>query len=312
MKKFLLKLSYTIIPIWIVLVGCCLYYSFVILPNISGDLGKLGYIPFKKVYPIRTLDSTYTFKLFKEVPFAEDVKKAKTDVLTVGDSFSQRGVEGYQNYMAAWSDLNIINYKPMELTQLNPIQSAYDLLKLGYVDSTNCKVIIVETVERALTGRLKGLSLNDKKVPTSTHTPQKVEKWSLLKARDMILFKLGNGPVKRFILKRNVFNSPSQPNVLHFYADDVNVGLNIMKEDRKVIRDNFIHLQEMAIRKGVNLFFVVCPDKYDVYQDLVVDEEHPQKTINEDFKSIVGKDDNTLVIAKDLIMPHINAGDVYV
>ena len=44
MKKFLIKLSYTVLPLWIILVGTVLYISLYVSPRMSGDIGRVACI----------------------------------------------------------------------------------------------------------------------------------------------------------------------------------------------------------------------------------------------------------------------------
>ena len=57
---------------------------------------------------------------------------------------------------------------------------------------------------------------------------------------------------------------------------------------------------------------LVCPDKYDLYQDYIVNNPYQRKTINEDFRKIVG-DREDIIIGKEILLPYINKGmkDIY-
>ena len=51
MKKFLLKLSYTVLPVFLLLFGLVLYVTLYISPRAdTGDLGNLALIPFWSEY----------------------------------------------------------------------------------------------------------------------------------------------------------------------------------------------------------------------------------------------------------------------
>ena len=46
MKKFLKKLSYTVLPVFLLLFGLTAYVTIYVLPKTTGDLGHLALIPF--------------------------------------------------------------------------------------------------------------------------------------------------------------------------------------------------------------------------------------------------------------------------
>lgn len=50
MKKFLIKISYTVLPVWSIIVGLVLYISIYATPRMTGDIGRLALIPFGHSY----------------------------------------------------------------------------------------------------------------------------------------------------------------------------------------------------------------------------------------------------------------------
>ena len=50
MRKFLIKLSYTVFPLWILVVGLVLYTSLYVDKQSGGDIGSLLLIPFGNDY----------------------------------------------------------------------------------------------------------------------------------------------------------------------------------------------------------------------------------------------------------------------
>ena len=110
MKKFIIKILFYFIPF------ICVYSGYKIIQKyyISGDIGKLGQIPFGKNYN-KNLQLNYLTKILVKdtlVVSHEKFRPSKTlKIFTIGDSFSQQGFFGYQNYLAHRLNDSIINIK---------------------------------------------------------------------------------------------------------------------------------------------------------------------------------------------------------
>lgn len=314
MKKFLLKISYTILPLWLAILGLVGYYYLVIAPNMQGDLGVLGKIPTKLFYTrdsTSTVDNTLDSCLYFTTHRIESLSNYSYSIITCGDSFSQLGLYGYQNYMSL-KGLSIINYFPYGPLRWNPFQNAYDLMNLGYVDSTNVKVLIIESVERSLYQRLSKMDfthtfLNEGNEEITCHSRD-------ILSEAKIYFDVQVGlkeeeyPVKQLSLNKQLF-SGTHGNILYFYQDDViENGFSIPIDSCSQIRSNIDAIYDKAISKGILLYILICPDKYDLYQDFIVDNPYPRKTINEDFRRIVGNRDD-IIIGKELLLPYVKNGE---
>lgn len=315
MKQFLIKISCTVFPLWFAIVGLVAFYHFYIVPNMQGDLGNLGKIPTKLFYE-RDRDLTINETLFTTITKAELIKNDTFDIVTCGDSFSQQGDYGYQNYMAL-KGLSIINYFPHGKLRWNPFQAAYDLIHQEFVDSANTKMLIIESVERSLVNRLLELEYNhtymdeeDREGGThsTNHEP-------LSNAKNYLSFQLGLGnenPVKHLKMKKQLF-SGTRGNFLYFYCEDIaGDGFSISKDVYQQIRNSVDSLFNLASKKNIQLIILICPDKYDLFQNYVDNNPYPPKTINEDFRKIIGNRKD-IVIGKEILLPYIAHGqkDMY-
>ena len=99
MKKFLIKISYIVLPIYIIMLGLVAYVTLYISPRADSDLGSLALIPFGVEYSQSLMKYGMEDTLFIKVNHTEELRNIHVNVLTVGDSFSQQGNIGYQNYM---------------------------------------------------------------------------------------------------------------------------------------------------------------------------------------------------------------------
>ena len=313
MKKFLVKISYTLLPLWLAIIGLVCFYYLIIEPNMQGDLGRLGKIPAKLFYE-RDSDKTIKDIYYPTIHKIDSLKADSFDVITCGDSFSQQGLKGFQNYMAL-NGVTVINYRPNGPLAWNAFQAAFDLMNLGYVDSTNAKMIIVETVERSLCNRLLGLDCSHVELCEEDEKPSKsTSNWSLSEAKTYLDLQLGikESPMKQLELNKQLF-SGTHGRFLYFYYEDIEEGgFTIPQESYSKMQSNIDTLFSIASEKGVELIVLVCPDKYDLYQNYVNNNPYPRKTINEDFRTVVGNREE-IVIGKEILLPYIDRGekDIY-
>lgn len=317
MKKFLIKLSYTVLPIWAGLVSLVCYITFFISPDISGDIGRLGCIPFGHEYDAMLEKSMLKEKLFRTVKRSDFTKDLNVDVLTIGDSFSQQQEGGYQNYLAA-KGLNTLNC--WQGLFANPFQYAYTLLEQGLIDSTKVKVLIVENCERNYDETVRNFDfkaagktkqINEEQYDSNNAAEGNVRDpnaWSLSRARDYILYKTGwSTPIYKEGLDRDLFQS-DEPKALYFYNEDITKGLHISEGNKDKIRWTFNTLCEKAAERGIILIHLIAVDKYDLYQTHIVDNPYPVKSVNEEIAAVIGENPH-LLIAKNYLLPLVDEGE---
>lgn len=281
------------------------YYNIEVRPNMNGDLGILG----KFQTPAR-IESELHQEFFTNFTDEKVLRDTVVDVLVIGDSFSREGEDAYLNYIAA-SGMSVMNF----YVSSNEYQTAYDLCNLGFIDSTNVKTIIVENVERELVGLLKAVKVgNDsihKREAYDTSKNYHEESWSLLEMKNWFLLRIGyEEPVKKCKLSEKLF-SGEKGDELYFYDSDLN-SFHIEKNDEKVLLEHLKLVENKCNEKGVNVIFLVCPDKYDMYQDYIIFNPYERKTINEDFRLLFPEKSN-LVIGKEVLNPLLRHGekDIY-
>ena len=310
MKKFLLKLSYTVLPVFLLLFGLVLYVTLYISPRAdTGDLGNLALIPFWSEYGQMIRQHEIKDTLFMKVNKTEDLRNIHVNVLTVGDSFSQQEHAGYQNYMSG-EGLTVANCKRSLYD--SPIQYAYNIMDWGVVDSTNIDVLVVEVGERDFAIRIDNFGVEKIEVPEPEKPSQgdgeeyNPNKWSLLRARDFVLYRFANrSPVYVVDLKQDFFESP-EPRKLYFYCADIINGMTIEESIRPKVKEVFDLLTRMAHERGFALVFMLPVDKYDLYQDYIVDNPYAYpKRINEDVRELLG-DIPEVMLSKYYLKPLID------
>ena len=316
MKKFLIKISYTVLPVWLLFVGTVLYISLYAQPRVSGDLGTLGCIPFGHEYDRMLEKECLQDVLFKTTETTAELKDVHATVLTIGDSFSQLANSGYQNYMAR-QGVDVVNCR--RDLYINPMLYAYQVLNMGLIDSSRVKYLIVESVERDFPAYV--FDFDAKREQTLDLNPAPAEageaadgggaeqghtySWSMSRARDVLLYQIGrDNPIFTAKLDKDYFSS-DEPSKLYFYKKDVREGFGLHAEKAKSMYDA---LCAKAAEKGIQLLLMVAVDKYDLYQKHIIDNSYPAKTTNEDIENTIGTSQR-LVMTKRLLMPMVDKGE---
>ena len=308
MRKFLLKISYTVLPVWLLLVGNVFYVSLFVSPRLSGDLGVLAFIPFGHEYHERMAAGAPHDTLFHTITSDDELAAARFDVLTVGDSFSQQQADSYQNYLAH-SGLSVANCSWKLFA--SPVQYAYNIMDHGLIDSTRVRVLILETAERVFEVEMDNFSPGSPTIPRASSGGGGNE-WSLARARDMLFYKLNlRTPVYKAALDCELFSS-DEPSTLYFYYMDIVDGTSLPPSIEGKVREVQAALHAKAAEKGIKLIWLIAADKYDLYQDHIIDNKFPRKTIIDDIRRML-HDSTDLMFAKDILLPMVDRGekDVY-
>ena len=140
--------------------------------------------------------------------------------------------------------------------------------------------------------------------PPKENKPKAPNKWSISRARDFILYRLGyENPIYHANLDAGYFESDN-PDKLYFYKDDIDSGTGIKKKNEAKVQYVYNTLRQKAYEKGIKLFFLIAVDKYDLYQKHIINNEFPRKTVNEDIKRIIG-DNSDIIFSKYNLLPLI-------
>lgn len=311
MKRFLIKLSYTVFPLWLMTIGLVMYLSLYVSPNATGDIGRLGLIPFGEEYERELNKGALHDTLFHTITSPDEIGRQSVDVLTIGDSFSQQGSYGYQNYISL-KGLKVANCQ-RDLYN-NPLQFAYNLMQMNLIDSTNVKVLVVEVVERyfelfSLSFSVKDVQIKKIAIKKDRHRIQNSNSsfWSIKRARDFVFYKFMYSPIYEADLNTELFTS-RYPRKLFFYYEDIENGVSIDSINEDKVATAFKTIYQKADEQGITLILMIAVDMYDLYQGHIVRNRWPAKTINEDICRIIGKKQNVL-LTKDCLLPLIEEGE---
>ena len=312
MKKFLKKIAYTLLPLWLLAVAGVCYFTLIICPRVTGDIGRLAFIPFGLEYDERLEKNFPSEQVFTTVFDIDALRQSRCDVITIGDSFSERGKDGYQNYLAL-KGLKVVNAG--RYLYYSPVTFAYEMMNLGVLDSTNASVIIIECVERAFDEFFAGFAPKNELVAASKGKDKLVgspNEWSLMRVRDFIVYNSGlmSPPIIKKPMTRDFFTS-DHPSTLYFYIDDIKT-INVPSAHIPTIQSTFKALLDKAREKHLTLILLFPTDKYDLYQQYIVDNPYPPKYVNKVIKETFDNDPH-VIVAKDYLQPLVDRGekDVY-
>ena len=315
MRKFLIKISYTVLPMWLFFVGMATYLW--LTDDNSGDLMRLGLINGGSEYT-DSIRATLLPQVYYTGQEEDSLMRADTcDVVVIGDSFSHGGGVGkegdYVNYLAHDSGRKVVVFTPMDPATANPMQVAYDAMKLGVLDSVNAPNLVVQEGERYLVTRHSLFVTTDTAVPHSAPRKEspaddKREASPLLRVKDFFFYHLfGANPIYTARLSQPMFGG-EEPNTLYFYNEDVKYGFDITAQQQKEILYCFDQVLAMAQEKGINLIILVACDKYDLYQDLIADNEYPPKSLVDDVERWTAGESGHYVYAKKVLKPQVEQG----
>ncbi len=288
MKKFIIKTLFYLIPFFSVY-G---YYCIAIKPNVSGDIGILGQIPFGKNYN-KNLKKNYltenrvidTFA----VPAAKSPSQKPLQILIFGDSFSQQGLFGYQNYLAHLLGDTIVNVKT-DFTKLRHIQTAVSLLKSGMLDSTICRMILIQQVDRSAITVLKHINFEKPyKAPENLSQMEENHKsGDLYNLFSWIRLQFNyKNPIAKHDLRQESFTHNRLSHRLFYYHQDLSFE-KITFADMEKAKENLIRLNEKFSEKGIQMIFLLASDKYDVYRPFITDDSSPTDTTTALLSNIPG------------------------
>ena len=322
MKKFLIKISYTLLPVWLFFVVFAIYLW--VSNDNTGDLMRLALIKSDPGYVDSIRSALLPDVYYKQLNSDSLLRQDTCDVLVFGDSFSHGGGVGkwgdYVNYLAHDGNLKVTVFSYQD----NPVQMAYDALNLGIIDSTRVRNLVVEEIERYIDSRHSVFVTTDTCIVQNTtlqvaakaddDKPPKESYSPLLRVKDYIFYHcFGANPIYDARLSIPAFGGMS-PDLLYFYNEDVKLGVNLSSGQRNRIVSNYKRLITLARERGVNLILLIACDKYDLYQDWIVDNPYPAKTLNEDISQWMTPDERQhFIFAKEVLHPLVEQGvkDVY-
>jgi hypothetical protein len=246
--------------------------------NISiGDLGRMSYLT--KSLTFREGERNLPLK------HIEYIDNVEIDVLTIGDSFSNGGGGGvnnyYQDYIATIQNLKVMNMQP---SRLGFIETLLILIDNDILDKLNPKIIILQTVERSailrfskkinwdIGSRNYSTLFLDRKYPRSRPRPSFINKLNHNVPLYSVLYKYDDNAIFSKVytssLTRNLFSSEDKNKLLFYFEDLKYIPLSNQKSI-SLLNDNLNKLQNILGKKNIKLFFMPSVDKYNLYSKYI-------------------------------------------
>ncbi len=233
----------------------------------TGDLGLLGNIVFDRHYNVSMKEEIEGSYMIHKATTLEDIS-IDYPLLVFGDSFSLQGK--YQKYLSKELPFPIQTFLFKFTPSLSPENVAAFLLQS---EKKLPPFIVIESVERSFIKRLEALSFcfdsdTMQIEPYLGETSRNI----LKKMREYYKRKLGLENVPLSVLhqklEKSMFTCKGSENELYFYHEDT---CQVSNESIAKAYKNLDLLYKLAKSKNVELIYVVAADKYDVYQDYIID-----------------------------------------
>ncbi len=272
MKKFAIKFFAVVA---VILPFVC-YYAWRVAPRVSGDLGLLNLVPYGQGYTLNVggmvdveNDSVCVTQCHDTSEFAD------FPVITIGDSFSNQGIYSFPHFLGRDFGYKVGNIERNRYFQ--PVQDYLSLLNAGAFRKG--QTVIVEIVEHYYVWRLCWLNFNSTTVPElGPIVPGKWNKDILSETVRWIRLSIGyNNPVKKFPLNKDCFSHPTRSRELYVYREEMSFEEITEGQIASAIK-NLDRLLKLSEEKGVDMYFLVCADKYDSYEPWI-EGKHPENTI---------------------------------
>ena len=301
------------IPIGILFILPC----FFILPYQTGDIGRLGGIPFGPYDTIFEVPNCLFTGNIKSYDSLQNV-----EILTIGDSFSQGGVVGYQNYLGKCTNKKIGNFR---ISGVNSIDAAATLIEKEKIP--NCKVVIIESVERlCITDLSKGVNItNDvlnreiiSGMPSILQLEDTITRHSNFVFKDLTSYYKNKinviGTYKVFTLSIPMFTAGKYSDKLYIYSSRLDINdlkfSNITQQQIQKAKETLSKLKQLGEQHNVQIIYLVAADKYDMYYDYIKDNSYPANPTLDYFSDI---DTTFFINTKTLLLPYLKNGekDIY-
>ena len=314
MKKFIIKTLFYFIPF------CCIFIGYqMITPSFTGDIGSLIQFPFGKKYEQYIFGNHLPNYLTVDtlVVSCEKLQNKNTaKILTIGDSFSNQKIYGYQNYLAHLLGNKIQNMR-FKIKNYNQFNNAIALLNSEIIDSTNFQIVILQVADRDAIEKLCSIDFDvfyevpkdiDNYYLYNPLTKNKI--YDLFDLFAFIRLRMGfENPACKHKLNQECFTHPYCSRNLFHYKYDLYFQ-NITQPEIEKAKENLVMLNRKFSEKGIKMIFLLASDKYDVYRPFITDDSLPIDTTTNELSKI---SDICVIDTKPLLQEMVRSGeqDVY-
>lgn len=267
MKRFLITiLTPWKSPIPVLLIGFLWFLN--VLPDITGDLGRIGQIVFSKDYHSQ---DKFEENIDKQTYWCDSDEIKDYQVLFMGDSFTK---SFYPYYVSKRIEGNTAKFFA---SNIEAPEQAFVTLCNNNVKMP--QVVVLESVERVFVERLSNLNFD-----YSIQLNGLMNRQAMEQQTDFTTYYknqlINNHSVLHLSLMDSLFTCPGKEKELYFYHDDIKIHTEKQIQIAVLKLDT---LFQLAKDKHICLFYVIAADKYDVYQEFAIDNPYPRKTVLDGF-----------------------------
>ena len=309
LKRFFSRLALYISPFVLLFAFFMFsYYKFYSNNEIYTDLTRLS---------MRMDDQSYYFSfdtltcdnLYARYEYADNAKQNDTSTIWIfGDSFTQKGGNRiYANYIAnnlPGKRVCLIKYSPGA-----PYSPVEQFVQIAHKEKLP-PYVVVSLVERSLIDRMLKLDFSENDslfclMSDYSRPPIQVKKPTEM-AVEYYKKLLGiDNPVFSTSLTIDAFSYPGEESKLLFLNEDILIRYSEKEMDLAISKIDTLF--QFAYNRGTKLSFLVCPDKFEMYQDYLVSDSRflKDKVVTLDYVSKRVKY-NGYINAKRLLQPYVD------
>lgn len=259
--------------------GYIAIYHYYISPCFTGDMGRMGQIMFDKDY-YKRIQQTYSSQKSYVIPIQQtdsilyDTNKFKPRIFTIGDSFSQQKEYGYAQFLGEQLSMDVYNFTRTPI-DISAEQHLIKLLNRNEIPKQS--IVIVESVERIMVGRLCGLDFQD--TTRMTFKVKEKEKPHVLNNSVQFIYRKQQ-PIHRYSLVADLFSHKNKTRQLYIYdspwANDGDFRfVERQNEDYDTAYANLYALHAYAEAHGIHMLYMIATDKYEVYEPFIISGYRP-------------------------------------
>ncbi|MFK6999934.1 alginate O-acetyltransferase AlgX-related protein [Flavobacterium oreochromis] len=214
--------------------------------------------------------------------------------MTIGDSFSEQGANGYKNYLAKEYDVLHID----RFISQNQIQTLINLLNGDFFNNYQIEYIILQNVERNLIDNIDNIyyknKLDKNKLDSiiQKNNETKIDynyKFFSITTIEFPLYYLpkyfiasnylSNDLVYNFDLNSSKYFSNNSNKLLFYYFDIDRTPKNNKINNCIKLNNILNHISNKLSERNIKLIFLPSPDKYDLYYNAIKNKNNLPKPI---------------------------------
>lgn len=299
MKKFIINTCFFIVPFFTLFVINILLYD---QRGPEGDLARMGYF-YKNPAPTSLIKDQY--RLAKQYTLLSEINlsstQSETDILTIGDSFSEQDSLGYKNFLAS-KGLSVVHVD-RAISGENPIQTLISLMNADFFEMIRPRHVVLQTIERDFNVRTASIDFEEKAKNINFYKPEGT--FTILShnnetddaTQNQILRFFSDATLKLplnnlfYLIMDKPFSSntykvkstssnlfSNSPDNLLFYKNDLK-RLDVKNNSSMTLNGIKVlnKLSDLLARKNIELIVIVSPDKYDLYYPYIEDKSTYEK-----------------------------------